>query len=244
MSRIYPLAKRDTMPLRSCRRWQLSEGSPDWYNGDEDQIPPPFEVELILGSRIGWRWKSTCYYSDYDGDSVEETTISCEINWLEPEPDRGSGGYEDYIRTLDALKKEIGCYNGYNQPPTEEEYLPSSVWRVCRLLILKWWRESNHTQHALTSVRDEQMQDWWSKVHHTHVIPRLTKFTLLLKTSSFLWYAALPWSLLFSLTYSIFTQIFYRYLHHAPSLSLSLYYYLCKYVSIAAAKNTSSLFIT
>jgi len=27
-------------------------------------------------------------------------------------------------------------------------------------------------------------------------------------------------------------------------LSLSLYYYLCKYVSIAAAKNTSSLFIT
>jgi len=53
---------------------------------------------------------------------VEETTISCEINWLEPEPDRGSGCYEDYIRTLDALKKEIGFYNGYNQPPTEEEY--------------------------------------------------------------------------------------------------------------------------
>jgi hypothetical protein len=119
MSRIYLFAKRHKKLFEFCY-WRLSEDSPDWYdvlNGDEDQIPPPFEIEFIIipGSRIGWRWKSTYY-------TYDELTISCEINWLEPEPDRGSSGYEDYILKLDALKEEIDFYRGFNQPPTAEEY--------------------------------------------------------------------------------------------------------------------------
>jgi hypothetical protein len=128
ISRIYPLVKQNEKLFRDFY-WQLSKESPDWYDiyhtddDDVDVIPPPLEFELVIitGSRVGWRWKSTDCYSD-NGHSVEEMTIPCEINWLEPEPDRESSGYKDYTRKLDALENEIGFYRGYNKPPTEEEY--------------------------------------------------------------------------------------------------------------------------
>ena len=49
-------------------------------------------------------------------------TCSCEINWLEPEPDRDSSDYEEYIRQLRSLQEEISFFRGYHNPPTEEEY--------------------------------------------------------------------------------------------------------------------------
>jgi hypothetical protein len=129
ISRIYPLAKQRDNKLLQGMQWRLSRESPDWYwyDGDDDQVHPPFEFELIIitGSRIGWRWKTTCCYSD-DGNSLEEITSSCEINWFEPEPERESNGYENYTRRLNALQEEIDFYRGYNQPPTEEEY-----YRLC-----------------------------------------------------------------------------------------------------------------
>ena len=146
MRRIYPLAKR----MRIDESWRLSKASPDFYDDpnevwNEDhrkdhQIPPPFVCELftLYGTRMGWRWTCSfpnsrwedlvfCYENDYfpfEKDYVEEVdlTCSCEINWLEPEPDRDSSDYEEYIRQLRSLQEEISFFRGYHNPPTEEEY--------------------------------------------------------------------------------------------------------------------------
>eukprot|EP00984_Skeletonema_dohrnii_P002900 scaffold983_cov96-Skeletonema_dohrnii-CCMP3373.AAC.7 len=142
MSQIYPLAKRFSL----SRSWRLSEESPDWYDDPdkveeesdrkEYQIPPPFVCELVIlkGTRIGWRWRcnfpdTRIYFygpwKDYEPiDPLEEVelTSSCEINWLEPEPDRESSNYEDYTLQLSSLQKEITFYRGHRNPPTKDEY--------------------------------------------------------------------------------------------------------------------------
>jgi hypothetical protein len=120
ISRIYLLAKRKENIFQSACSWELSRESPDWYNWEPGYMFPPFEFELVIitGSRIGWRWKTTFCYSG----EVKETTSACEIKWLEPEPDRESSGYEDYTCKLNALQEEIDCYKDYDQPPTHDEY--------------------------------------------------------------------------------------------------------------------------
>eukprot|EP00985_Skeletonema_marinoi_P004349 scaffold1903_cov126-Skeletonema_marinoi.AAC.1 len=110
------------------RSWRLSEASPDWYDDPNEvdderdrkeyQIPPPFVCELLRGTRIGWRWRcnfpdTRIYFHDminpYDPDEEDEQndpleevemTSSCEIYWLEPEPDRESTDYEKYTDQL------------------------------------------------------------------------------------------------------------------------------------------------
>eukprot|EP00984_Skeletonema_dohrnii_P002901 scaffold983_cov96-Skeletonema_dohrnii-CCMP3373.AAC.8 len=156
MSQIYPLAKRFSSLSRS---WRLSEESPDWYDDPHDideedgregnRIPPPFACELLRGARIGWRWR--CNFPDtrvylhdminpIDPDEEDETidplegvveSNSCEINWLEPEPDRESSNYEDYMLQLSSLQKEITFYRGYHNPPTEDEYNEK--------MMREWW---------------------------------------------------------------------------------------------------------
>ena len=145
INRIYPLAKR----MYVDTYWRLSNESPDFYddpnevdyedNRKDHQIPPPFVCELInVGDiRMGWRWRCSFpndrredrvspYEEDYnmDIDYVEEVELasSCEINWLEPEPDRGSDDYEKYTHPLHRLKDTPTFYRGYHNPPTEEEY--------------------------------------------------------------------------------------------------------------------------
>ena len=44
----------------------------------------------------------------------------CEINWLDPEPERNSSDYKAYIREVRDMNNEF--YKGYYVPPTEEEY--------------------------------------------------------------------------------------------------------------------------
>jgi hypothetical protein len=46
----------------------------------------------------------------------------CEVNWLDPEPERGSICYEDYVADCRSMQDEIGMYRGYYEPPTEEQY--------------------------------------------------------------------------------------------------------------------------
>jgi hypothetical protein len=92
----------------------LSKDSPDWYesaeNDDDDDETPPFYIVFVeAGSRIGYRWQTA-----YD--------IPCEVNWLDPEPERNSSDYEKYIKRLQQINSEVGLYRGFHQPPTEEEY--------------------------------------------------------------------------------------------------------------------------
>jgi len=92
--------------------WSLATDSPDRYDRDATyDPPPPFTVQFINpGSRFGWCWKN-------------EQFNFCEVNWLDPEPDRASSDYERYTQELEpVLGVLIKFFKGYHQPPTQEEY--------------------------------------------------------------------------------------------------------------------------
>jgi hypothetical protein len=98
----------------------LSVDSPDWYDWDEvnemDEycISPPFYISLVeAGTRIGYRW---CNFDDFGAEH-------CEVNWLDPEPDKDSSDYAKYVEELQQIKNEVGFYRGFHQPPTQEEYI-------------------------------------------------------------------------------------------------------------------------
>ena len=44
------------------------------------------------------------------------------MNWLDPEPDRQSSDYDEYIEELQEINSQVYFYRGFNQQPTEEEY--------------------------------------------------------------------------------------------------------------------------
>ena len=89
--------------------WTLIEGSPERYESVDD-YEPPFYIHLVqAGSRLGYRWETV-------------DCNPCEVNWLDPEPDSQSSGYEEYIEELQKINSRVGLYRGFHQPPTEEEY--------------------------------------------------------------------------------------------------------------------------
>eukprot|EP00984_Skeletonema_dohrnii_P025039 scaffold14179_cov155-Skeletonema_dohrnii-CCMP3373.AAC.5 len=93
--------------------WSLANDSPDMYSMDHldaiDYPPPPFTIQFIRrSSRFGWCWKNIC-------------NNCCEVNWLDPEPDRTSD-YERYTQELVSFGVNINLFKGYHQPPTQEEY--------------------------------------------------------------------------------------------------------------------------
>jgi hypothetical protein len=96
---------------------ELSEDSPDWYeqaaNYPQDfYYPPPFRIRFVkAGSRIGYRWEA-----GYQN--------GCEVKWLdpEPEPERESSDYGQYIEELQSIESQVNMFRGCHQPPTEEEY--------------------------------------------------------------------------------------------------------------------------
>jgi hypothetical protein len=94
-------------------RWYavLSDESPDWYYHDFVDETPPFFIQFVeAGSRVGYRW--------IDSDFVNP----CEVNWLDPEPGRGTRDYENYIKRSKEIEREVNMYRGFHQPPTENEY--------------------------------------------------------------------------------------------------------------------------
>ena len=109
---VYLLKKqRPALEYHCCGK--LSEDSIDWYESafEEDDDTPPFYIRVVeAGSRIGYRWSS----SDYN--------YCCEVNWLDPEPDRESSHYEKYVDELQKIESGVRMFKGFHQPPTEEEY--------------------------------------------------------------------------------------------------------------------------
>ena len=109
------LLEKQRPGLLDIRSWygQLSEDSPDWYESGEYEVP--FHIGFVeAGSRLGYQWGLSPFV---DGSSCE-----CEVNWLDPEPDRESGDYEEYVEELTWFENENSIYRGFYQPPTEEEY--------------------------------------------------------------------------------------------------------------------------
>ncbi len=108
---VYLLNKQ--RPALKMKNWcgGLSEDSPDWYESADEFHTPPFDVVFVkAGSRLGYRWVTG------DGDNPSE------VNWLDPEPESGSIGYEDYLADYNRIQGEISLYRGYYEPPTEEQY--------------------------------------------------------------------------------------------------------------------------
>ncbi len=92
--------------------WSLMEDSPDRYAGEDvNGDDPPFYIAFVkAGSRLGYRWKT-------------DQHNPCEVNWLDPEPDRESSDYGKYVEELQEIERDVSTYRGFHQPPTEEQYL-------------------------------------------------------------------------------------------------------------------------
>jgi hypothetical protein len=107
------LLNKQRPALLDIKYWfaTLSEASPDWYGSvGEDDDGPPFCISFFeAGSRIGYQWET--------GDGSP-----CEVNWLDPEPERESSEYGKYTEELQRIERQGFFYKGFHQPPTEEEY--------------------------------------------------------------------------------------------------------------------------
>ena len=105
--------------------WSLSPNSPDWYAGtriSDDHFfihAPPFRLQIIqAGSRLGWSW-----YTGWNNNLSRIVAQSCEINWLDPEPNSESDDYAAYMEDMQDLEMFIDIYSGYYEhPPNEHQY--------------------------------------------------------------------------------------------------------------------------
>ncbi len=94
---------------------KLSEDSPDWYDDNEyaSDFAPKYISLVRAGNRLGYRWENT----------VDD---HCEVNWLDPEPDRESSDYGKYKEELQEIEAQVKRFKGFYQPPTQEEF--ESIW--------------------------------------------------------------------------------------------------------------------
>jgi hypothetical protein len=117
---LYQLKKQ--CPALKMEYWYtaLSSDSPDWYESFDHYYRPPFTIRLAeAGSRIGYQWGA---------HQLLGRALSCEVNWLDPEPSINSSDYEKYIEELQKIEEErqeegrVDLYRGIHQPPTEDEF--------------------------------------------------------------------------------------------------------------------------
>ena len=129
---VYHL-KKHRPALSMLKNWQgmLSDDSPDVYTymGEIEDfnefIPPPLFIRFVeAGSRIGYRWvtRERGEWIDDDEEGVDKDYNPCEVNWLDPEPDRESPDYTKYIQDLERINLQVKFYKGFHEPPSEEEY--------------------------------------------------------------------------------------------------------------------------
>ena len=110
---LYLLKKqRPTLSMLGSWRGVLSTDSLDWYEAvDHDPNMLPFSIHFVkAGPRIGYQWSQGAHW--------------CEVNWLDPEPERDSSDYEKYIEELrrSKIRYQVDFFTGIFQPPPEEEY--------------------------------------------------------------------------------------------------------------------------
>jgi len=115
---LYSIKRQRPNLLFKYWSMKLSADSPDWYGMDDESfdvefhefLAPPFYIHLVqAGSRAGYRWQTN-------------DDMPCEVNWLDPEPGRESSEYEKYIRELRVIEERVYLYQGFHEPPSEEEF--------------------------------------------------------------------------------------------------------------------------
>jgi len=115
--------------------WELAEESPDWYREVDWRGtypgPPLYVCFDHAGPRVGWRW-----WDKYGND--------CEVNWLDPEPERGSSDFEIYKEDWIAIcttpiSAAITCHlQKMNTSRCAVSY--AMMWKVNRTLM---WRTAS-----------------------------------------------------------------------------------------------------
>ncbi len=110
MRSLYLLKKRRPT-LAILKEWygELSADSPDWYESEVTESFPFYIYFVKAGSRIGYQWESS-----FEGP--------CEVNWLDPEPDRETRDDGKYFKEMCNIDGKVKIFKGFHQPPTEEEY--------------------------------------------------------------------------------------------------------------------------
>ena len=91
---------------------ELSDDSPDSYDfeGEFDEVVAPKYIAFVrAASRIGYRWEN----------AIDQP---CEVNWLDPEPDRESTDYGKYMEELQKIEGQVDFFKGFYQPPPQEEF--------------------------------------------------------------------------------------------------------------------------
>ena len=139
---VYLLKKQ--RPALKMEDWQgkLSKDSPDWYVSMNSSAP--FYIRFVkAGSRIGYRWET-----DYEAH-VDIPYTPCEVNWLDPEPDKESSDYAKYMEEFQKINSEVEFYKGLYQPPTEEEYYG---------LLEEYADESDESDEELAN---EELREEW-----------------------------------------------------------------------------------
>eukprot|EP00984_Skeletonema_dohrnii_P010773 scaffold4233_cov142-Skeletonema_dohrnii-CCMP3373.AAC.16 len=103
---VYSIKKQRPSLLLDEWYGRLSSHSPDWYD-DGFERAPLFICLVEAGTRVGYQWESV-------------HNQSCEVIWLDPEPEEESSGYEEYIEKLHDIESRV-FFPGFFQPPTEDE---------------------------------------------------------------------------------------------------------------------------
>jgi hypothetical protein len=123
----------------------LSEDSPDRYESldyNDHHFAPVYIAFVRAGTRYGYQW------------TTKHTGDSCEVNWLDPEPDRESAGYGKYMEELQKIEGEINYFKGFHQPPTQEEF--ESIWeRISK----EMWNDGVESEFDSDSGDDEMEDD-------------------------------------------------------------------------------------
>jgi hypothetical protein len=106
------LLKKQRPTLEYLWHGKLSEDSPDWYESMNHYAPPPPHYVRFVEARyrVGYRWGTATGHHP------------CEVNWLDPEPDKESSDYAKYMERMRWINSHVKFYKGFHQPPTAEEY--------------------------------------------------------------------------------------------------------------------------
>ena len=116
--RAVHLFNKQRPALKIMEHWsaRLSRDSPDCYGPDDsttNYLRPRFWIRFVqAGPRIGYQWTTGL---------LRGCRCPCEVNWLDPEPDKESSDYGQYIEELQKIENVV-VYKGFHQPPPEEEY--------------------------------------------------------------------------------------------------------------------------
>ncbi len=131
--------QRPEIVLKDWYAMLSSNDFPDMYEVESYDIEyAPISIALVrAGTRLGYQWTT----------SSED---SCEVNWLDPEPDRESADHRIYMEELQEIEGQVTTFKGFHQPPTQEEFE-----RIVERLHDDEWNDGVESESELESESED-----------------------------------------------------------------------------------------